>query len=72
MPRVPNESQVKWNARAKNDLFEAISEEIFGMSLKVLKEKLNEFNMLPNELVEQMYSRLNVLVEYINDLKFLH
>jgi hypothetical protein len=34
MPRVPNESQVKWNARAKNDLFEAISEEIFGMSLK--------------------------------------
>ena len=32
----------------------------------VLNEKLNDFKMLPNELVEQMYSRLNVLVEDIN------
>ena len=35
----------------------------------MLKEKLNEFKMLPNELVEQMYSRLNVLVEDINPLE---
>ena len=36
---------------------------------QVLKEKLNDFKMLPNELVEQMYSRLNVLVEDINTLE---
>jgi hypothetical protein len=35
----------------------------------VFKDKLNDFKMLPNELVEQMYSRLNVLVEDINALE---
>jgi hypothetical protein len=30
MPRDPSESQVKRNPRAKNSLFEAISEEIFA------------------------------------------
>ena len=34
-----------------------------------LKEKLNEFKMHPSELVEQMYARLNVLVEDINSLE---
>ena len=93
---VPTESQVKYNARAKNYLFEAISEEVFAHvrskataheiwleldkihngskkvreeKYQVLKEKLNDFKMLPNELVEQMYSRLNVLVEDINTLE---
>ena len=36
---------------------------------QVLKEKLNDFKMLPNEHVEQMYTRLNVLVEDINALE---
>jgi hypothetical protein len=94
MGRPASDSQIKWNARAKNALFEAISEEAFArvrstasaydiwMSLKrsmskklreekyqVLKEKLNEFKMLPKELVEQMYSRLNMLIEDINSLE---
>ena len=78
---VPTESQVKYNARAKNYLFVAISEEVFARvrskatahkiwleldkihngskkvreeKYQVLKEKLNDFKMLPNELVEQM------------------
>ena len=93
-----NEDQVKYGARAKNALFDALSEEIFARvhskktsheiwealeaiyvgskklreeKYQVLKEKLNEFKMLPNELVEQMYARLNVLVEDINALEFL-
>jgi len=92
----PSEDQVKWNARAKNVLFDAISKEIFAPvhskhsandlwveletihigskklreeKYQVVKDKLNEFKMLPNELVEQMYSRLNVLVEDINALE---
>src|SRR6185437_11126738 len=36
---------------------------------QVLKEKLNDFKMFPNELVEQIYARLNVLVENINALE---
>jgi hypothetical protein len=36
---------------------------------QVLKEKLNDFKMLPNELVEQMYARLNIIVEDINALE---
>ena len=91
-----DEDQTKWNARAKNTLFDAISEEIFARvhskktahevweeletihvgskklheeKYQVLKEKLNEFKMLPNELVEQMYARLNVPVEDINALE---
>ena len=35
----------------------------------MFKEKLNEFKMFPNELVEQMYARLNVLIEDINALE---
>jgi hypothetical protein len=30
--------------------------------------KLNSFEMLPNEIVNEMYSRLNVLVEEVNGL----
>ena len=36
---------------------------------QVLKEKLNDLKILPNELVKQMYARLNVLVEDINALE---
>ena len=36
---------------------------------QVLKEKLNEFKMHPSELVEQIYARLNVLIEDINALE---
>ena len=88
--------RTKYNARAKNVLFDAISEKIFAHvhskktahevweeletihvgskklreeKYQVLKEKLNEFKMLPSELVEQMYARLNVLVEDINALE---
>ncbi|XP_014661305.1 uncharacterized protein LOC106804531 [Setaria italica] len=35
---------------------------------ELLKDRLNEFKMLPYELVEQMYSRLNMLIEDINTL----
>ena len=95
---VMDEDRIKWNDRAKNALFDALSEEIFacGHSKKtahevwkelenihvgskklrekyqVLKEKLNEFKMHPSELVEQMYARLNVLVEDINALEISH
>ena len=79
-----DEDHTKWNARAKNALFDAFSEEIFARvhskktahevweeletihvgykklreeKYQVLKEKLNEFKMLPSELVEQMYAK---------------
>ena len=89
---VMDEDQTKWNARAKNAMFDAISVDIFarvyskktahevwkelenihvGFKYQVLKEKLNEFKMHPSELVEQMYAKLNVLVEDITHLKFL-
>ena len=91
-----SEDQVKYHARAKNALFDALSEDIFARvhskktahevrkeletihvgstklreeKYQVLKEKLNDFKMFPNELVEQMYARLNVLVEDINALE---
>ena len=78
---VMDEDLAKWNARAKNALFDAISDEIFARvhnnktthdvweeletihvgskklreeKYQVLKEKLNEFKMLPSELVEQI------------------
>ena len=90
------EDHTKWNARAKNTLFDTISEKIFARvhskktahevwgeletihvgskklheeKYQVLKEKLNEFKMLPSELAEQMYARLSVLVEDINALE---
>ena len=93
---VMDEDHTKWNARAKNDLFDAISQKIFARvhskktahevweefetihvgskklceeKYQMLKEKLNEFKMLPSELVEQMYARLNVLIEDINALE---
>ena len=93
---APSESQAKWNARAKNYLFETIIEEVFAHvrskataheiwlefdkihngskkvreeKYQVLKEKLHDFKTLPNELVEQIYARLNVLVEDINALE---
>jgi len=87
---VMDEDQTKWNARAKNAMFDAISVDIFarvyskktahevwkelenihvGFKYQVLKEKLNEFKMHPSELVEQMYVRLNILVEDINALE---
>ena len=74
-----DEDHTKWNARAKNALFDAFSEEIFTRvhskktahevweelqtiyvgskklheeKYQVLKEKLNEFKMLPSELVD--------------------
>ena len=93
---VMDEDQTKWNARAKNAMFDAISQDIFARvhskktthevwkeletihvgskklreeKYQVLKEKLNEFKMHPSELVEQMYARLNVLIEDINALE---
>ncbi|XP_039787282.1 uncharacterized protein LOC120653649 [Panicum virgatum] len=36
---------------------------------QVLKEKLNEFKIHPSELLEQIYTRLNVLIEDINALE---
>ncbi|XP_039787003.1 keratin, type II cytoskeletal 4-like [Panicum virgatum] len=90
------EDHTKWNARAKNALFDALSEEIFARvhskktahevwgeletihvgskklreeKYQVLKEKLNEFKMHSSELVEQIYARLNILVEDINALE---
>ena len=37
------------------------SKKVCEEKYQVLNEKLNDFRMLPNELGEQMYSRLNVL-----------
>ena len=35
---------------------------------QILLEKLKNFSMLPNELVEQIYSCLNVIIEDVNAL----
>ena len=90
-----SEDQIKYHARTKNALFDALSKEIFARvhskkmaneiwkeleiihvgstklrkeKYQVLKEKLNDFKIFPNELVEQMYARLNILVEDITAL----
>jgi hypothetical protein len=95
LPRVPTESEAKWNARARNHIFEALHEELFDrafaletthevwMQLKeihvgnkrireekyeLLKVELNEFKMNADEGVEQMYSRMGVLIKSINAL----
>uniref|UniRef100_K3YZT7 Uncharacterized protein n=1 Tax=Setaria italica TaxID=4555 RepID=K3YZT7_SETIT len=88
-------SEAKWDARARNYIFESTSGEMFARvhtketahevwkelkninvgskkvreeQYELLKDMLNEFKILPNELVEQIYSRLNVLIENINAL----
>jgi hypothetical protein len=95
LPTVPTESEAKWNARARNHIFEALDEELFGrvfalptahevwMELKeihvgnkkiyeekyeLLKLELNDFKMKDDEGVEQMYSRMGVLIQSINAL----
>jgi hypothetical protein len=94
LPSVPTESEAKWNARARNHIFEALDEELFDrvfaletahevwMQLKeihvgnkkiregneLLKVELNEFKMNDDEGVEQMYSRMGVLIQSINAL----
>jgi hypothetical protein len=95
LPSVPTESEAKWNARARNHIFEALDEELFDrvfaletsyhvwMQLKeihvgnkkireekyeLLKVELNEFKMNDDEGVEQMYSRMSVLIQNINAL----
>jgi hypothetical protein len=89
LPTVPTESEAKWNARARNHIFEALDEELFDrvialptahevwMELKeihvgnkkiregkyeLLKLELNEFKMKDDEGVEQMYSRMGLLI----------
>jgi hypothetical protein len=95
LPTVPTESEAKWNARARNHIFEVLDEELFDrvfaleaarevwMQLKeihvgnkkireekyeLLKVELNEFKMKDGEGVEQMYSRMGVLIQCINAL----
>jgi hypothetical protein len=95
LPCVPTESEAKWNARARNHIFEALNEELFDrvcaletahevwMQLKeiyvgnkkireekyeLLKVELNEFKMNDDEGLEQMYSRMGVLIKSINAL----
>jgi hypothetical protein len=95
LPRIPTESEAKWNARARNHIFEVLDEELFDrvfalqtahevwMELKeihvgnkkireekyeLLKLELNAFKMKDDEGVEQMYSRLGVLIQSINAL----
>jgi hypothetical protein len=55
-----------WDELEKIHVVSKISRE---EKYQVLKEKLNESKLLPNELVEQMYSRLNVLDEDIDALE---
>jgi hypothetical protein len=95
LPTVPTVSEAKWNAHARNNIFEALDEELFDrvfaletahevcMQLKeihvgnkkireekyeLLKVELNEFKMKDDEGVEQMYSRMGVLIQSINAL----
>jgi hypothetical protein len=95
LPTVPAESEAKWNAHARNHIFEALDEELVDrvfalqtahevwMQLKeihvgnkkireekyeLLKVELNEFKMKDDEGVEQMYSRMGVLIQSINAL----
>jgi hypothetical protein len=95
LPTVPAESEAKWNAHARNHIFEAPDEELFDgvfalptahevcMELKeihkgnkkireekyeLLKLELNKFKMKDDEGVEQMYSRMGVLIQSINAL----
>jgi hypothetical protein len=92
---VPTDSEAKWNARARNHIFETLDEELFDwvftlqtahevwMELKeihvgnkktreekyeLLKLELHEFKMKVEEGVEQMYSRMGVLIQSINAL----
>src|SRR6185503_163017 len=94
--RTPTTEQLKWNAKARNAIFEAISEEVFARvndmdlasdiwkelieihegSTKVRKRKYHlfrakydSFKMLAHENCNDMYSRLNVIVKYINALE---
>jgi hypothetical protein len=95
LPSVLTESEAKWNAHARNHIFEVLDEELFDqvfcletahevwMQLKeihvgnkkireekyeFLKVELNEFKMNDDEGVEQMYSRMGVLIQNINAL----
>lgn len=90
------EQHVKWNAKAKNTIFERISEVVFSRvrskelahdiwigvceihegskkiraeRYHILMDSLNQFEMFPNELCNDMYSRMNMLVEEINSLE---
>jgi hypothetical protein len=95
LPSVPTESEAKWNAHARNHIFEALDEELFDWvfaletahevwmqhnevhvgnkmireeKYELLKVELNEFKMNDDEGVEQMYSRMGVLIQSINAL----
>ena len=95
MPNEPTKSELKWNYRARNFIFETLEEDLFDrvfaletthevwMELKrihvgnkkireekyeLLKVELNEFTMKDDECVEEMYSRMGVLIQNINAL----
>ena len=87
--------QIKWDAKARNAIYECISQDVFAriaskekaceiwaclieihegssrvkeLKYHMLKAKYDEFKMLPHENVNEMFSRLNVLIEEINAL----
>lgn len=87
--------QLKWDAKARNAIYECISQDVFAriaskekaceiwaclieihegssrvkeLKYHMLKSKYDEFKMFPHENVNQMFSRLNVLIEEINAL----
>jgi hypothetical protein len=79
-PTTSEEKEIHLNARAKNCLYECLSMDIFNqvITLKtanVCEQKhclvlieYNSFAMKENELVRDMYSRLNLIINELNSI----
>jgi hypothetical protein len=65
LPRVPTESEAKWNARARNHIFEVLDEELFDrvFALETTHEvwmQLNEIHVGNKKIREEKYELLKV------------
>jgi hypothetical protein len=64
-PMVPTESEAKWNARARNHIFEALDEELFDrvFALQTAHEvwmELKEIHVGNNKIREEKYELLKL------------
>jgi hypothetical protein len=65
LPKVPTESEAKWNARARNHIFEALYEELFDrfFALETAHEvwmQLKEIHVGNKKIREEKYELLKV------------
>jgi hypothetical protein len=93
-PVGDEEKYDRWNAKAKNALYQSLGKDIFNRNAKdthelwtnlcalhertrsereecyhIALKKINSFEMLPKESANDIYTRLNVLVEDLNALR---